>query len=309
MWACLATVYIVWGSTYLAIRLTVETVPPLLGMGARFLTAGALLYVWLRLKRGRRGVASSMRENLSCALVGAALLLGGNGVVAIAEQHAASSLAALILGSIPLWIVILRALTGEKVPRGTLAGVMGGFAGVALLVVPRGAEGGTEALGVLLLVLASLSWSLGSFFSGRVALPADPFTSTALQMLWGGAFMTMAGMARGELDELVLSDISATSFWALVYLVLIGSVAAFTAFTWLLKNAPISKVATYAYVNPLVAVLLGWSLAAEDITGVMLLAALVIVSSVAFTVSHETPAPPPSEPLQAPRPEWAADRV
>lgn len=288
VWVCLWIVYLVWGSTYLAIRVTVETLPPLLGMGVRFVAAGALMYGWLFFRRGRGGMAVSRRQLASCALVGAALLFGGNGMVAVAEQNVASSLAALILGAIPLWVVVLRKLSDERISGGTLAGVGVGFAGVAVLVIPRGASGGTQALAVGLMLVAALSWASGSFASGRLELPGNPFVSTSIQMILGGVVLLAAGALRGELTSLDAASFSRASLLALVYLIFVGSLLAFTAYTWLLQNAPLSKVSTYAYVNPVVAVLLGWSLLSEEITLLTLGGAVVIVASVAFIVRHES---------------------
>ncbi|MBA2313507.1 MAG: EamA family transporter [Actinobacteria bacterium] len=299
VWVCLWIVYLVWGSTYLAIRVTVETLPPLFGMGVRFVVAGTLMYGWLFFRKGRDGMAVSRRQLVSCALVGAALLFGGNGMVAVAEQNVTSSLAALILGAIPLWVVVLRKLSGDRISWGTLAGVGAGFTGVAVLVVPRGASGGTQALAVGLMLVASLSWASGSFASGRLELPQNPFVSTSIQMILGGAVLLIAGALRGELVSLNAASFSRASLLALVYLIFVGSLLAFTAYTWLLQNAPLSKVSTYAYVNPVVAVFLGWSLLSEEITLGTLGGAVVIVASVAFIVRHEsTPQPDRPRPLE-----------
>lgn len=284
-WAALWTVYLVWGSTYLAIRVVVETLPPLLSAGARFIAAGLVMYAWLALRGGRARVRVTLREIGASALVGSALLLGGNGVVAIAEQTVPSGLAALIIASVPLWVIVLRALFGDRASGGTLVGVVVGFAGVGLLVGSQ--TGGGSLGGVILLVLASVSWATGSFFSSKLPLPKDPFVSTSVQMLTGGGALVVAGLAGGEMSGLDVGSFSAASLFSLGYLVVFGSLLAFTAYTWLLHNAPISKVSTYAYVNPVVAVFLGWLILSETITVTMLVGAAVIVASVAFIVRHE----------------------
>lgn len=292
VWAALWTVYIVWGSTYLAIRVSVETLPPLLAASFRFVVAGALMALVLMIKRGPRGIAVSRRELLGSTLIGSLLLLGGNGIVMLAERDVPSGLAALIIASVPLWVVLLRFVARERIDTGTLIGVAIGFVGVGLLVVPGEKPDGASVVGMLALVLASLFWGTGSFLSKRVTLPSDPLTSTAWQMLLGGLVIGVAGLGRGELSAVDASRFSAASVWALVYLIFVGSLIAFTAYVWVLQHAPISKVATYAYVNPVIAIFLGWLILSEEITPMVLGGAAVIVASVAFIVRREsTPAP------------------
>lgn len=292
VWAALGVVYLVWGSTYLAIRVVVETLPPLLGAGTRFLVAGLVLAGWLALRRAPGTLRVSRRELVGAALVGAALLLGGNGMVSLAERDVPSAHTALIIASTPLWIVVLHWLTREHVTPATLAGVVVGFAGVAVLVLPSGASGEVDPLGLALLVAAAGSWASGSFFSRRLALPHDPFTSAALQQLAGAIFLLVAGLALGEGGMVDPAAFSLRSLVALGYLVVFGSLVAFTAYTWLLQHAPISKVATYAYVNPIVAVVLGWTILSEEIGPTMLLGAVLVVAAVALIVSRQ-PAPAP----------------
>ena len=287
VWAALWTVYVVWGSTYFAIRIAVETLPPLLHAGIRFLIAGAIMYGVLRARLGREGVAVTRGQLGGAAVVGTALLLGGNGMVAVAEQELPSSLAALIISAVPLWVVVLRFLGGDRIAPGTLAGVVLGFFGVAVLLTP-GTSGGAPLWAQLLVVAASLSWATGSFASSRLPLPHSPFVSPALQMLFGGAALVLASVLTGEAFDVEPERFSEASVVAFAYLVLVGSLGAFTAYTWLLQHAPISKVATYAYVNPVVAVLLGWLLASEPITVTILVGAAIIVSSVAFIVRQES---------------------
>ena len=286
-WSALWTVYLVWGSTYLAIRIVVETIPPLLSAGVRFILAGLIMYTFLAFRGGWSRMRISLQQLGACTLIGAALLFGGNGVVSLAEQSVPSGLAALIIASVPLWVVILRALFGDRASGGTLVGVAVGFAGVGLLVASSGGSAGGSIGGVLLIVLASISWAAGSFFSKKVPLPADPFVSTSVQMLTGGVVILIAALIHGEFGRVDIEAFSTSSLLALAYLVVAGSLLAFTAYTWLLRNAPISKVATYAYVNPVVAVFLGWIILSENITPMMLAGAAVIVASVAFIVRHE----------------------
>ncbi len=293
VWAALWVIYIVWGSTYLAIRVTVETLPPFLSAGARFLVAGLIVYAVLAVRRGVAAIKITKRELGASALVGAALLFGGNGLVSLAEQEVSSSLAALIIASVPLWVILLRTLTGEKVSRATLVGVAIGFVGVAILVLPGGESNGANVAGLLTLVVASASWASGSFFSSRLPLPRDPFVSTAAQMVSGGIVLVAVSAVTGELSGLDPSEFSGASMSAFAYLVTVGSLFAFTAYVWLLQNAPISKVATYAYVNPVIAIFLGWLILSESITTTILVGAAVIVSSVAFIVSKETGSPRP----------------
>ncbi|MEA2477777.1 MAG: hypothetical protein QOC87_1976 [Actinomycetota bacterium] len=293
IWIALWTVYLVWGSTYLAIRVVVETIPPFLGAGARFLAAGTIMFLWLAYRRGWRHLKVSVPELAASALVAAALLLGGNGIVTIAEQKGApSSIAALIIASVPLWVVLWRVVVRDRVSAGTLAGVAVGFAGVALLVARRGGGGQATTFALLLLVIASASWATGSFFSRKVPLPADPFVSTTMQMLTGGAIIMLTGFATGE--HFSISAVSGASLAGWLYLVFAGSILAFTAYVWLLQRAPISRVATYAYVNPVVAIILGSLILSEKITATMLIGAAVIVFSVAFIVRTER-VPQPQE--------------
>jgi drug/metabolite transporter (DMT)-like permease len=299
VWANLWIVYIVWGSTYLAIRVMVETMPPLLASGLRFLTAGTIAYVYLFIRRGRAGVRVTRAEVLASTAIGTALLLGGNGLVSIAERDVPSGLAALVIASTPLWVVLLRALFGDRIPGGTLLGVVVGFIGVGVLVIPGRGSAGAPLSGLILLVIAAGLWASGSFFSKRLPLPRDPFLSTVMQMLAGGAVLLVAGLARGEASQFMIDEFSARSVIAIAYLVVIGSLVAFTAYTWLLQHAPISKVATYAYVNPIIAIFLGALILSEEITASILVGASLIVASVAFIVSKESARPPQKRSVDA----------
>ena len=264
IWTGLWIVYVVWGSTYLAIRVVVETMPPLLSGGVRFMVAGAILYAVLLVRGGRAGVRFTREQVVSAAIVGTLLVTGGNGLVMVGELDVPSGLAALIIASVPLWVVVYRRVAGEAIATGTLVGVAVGFVGLALILLPSGSNDEvTSWVGLLLLCLAAPSWALGSFLSKRRPLPADPFLSTSLQMMLGGLTSLIAGLGRGEAGDVDLGSFSADSLLAFGYLIAIGSLVAFTAYVWLLQNAPVSKVATYAYVNPIIAIFLGWAILAE----------------------------------------------
>jgi len=284
VWTGLWIVYIIWGSTYLAIRVMVETMPPLLGAGARFTVAGAVMVAVLGV---RRRVRLDGRQLLSALLVGT-LLMGANAVVTVAEQEVPSGMAALLIASVPLWVILLRRLAREPVSRKSVAAVLVGFAGVALLLRPGEQSGDATLLGLGACVFAALMWANGSFASPRVRLPPDPLVSTGWQMLLGGLVCLAAGLAVGEAPEVDPGAFSTRSVVALAYLVVFGSWLAFTAYAWLLQNAPISKVSTYAYVNPVVAIVLGWLVLDEVITPITLAGAAIIVASVFLVVRIET---------------------
>jgi drug/metabolite transporter (DMT)-like permease len=291
VWAALLVVYVVWGSTYLAIRIVVETMPPLLSASVRHLLAGAILFAFMMLRYGVGSLRLTRREWLSAGFVGFALLLGGNGLVMLGERDVPSGLAALIIAVVPLFVVVLRFMFGERVGRGTIVGVASGLAGMLVLIVPRGIDGSVELVGMLMLVAASASWSIGSYFSKRVDLPSDPLASTGAQMLTGGIALGVVGLLLGEIGLVQSTQFSTESLLAFGYLVIFGSVLAYTAYTWLLVHAPVSKVATYAFVNPVVAMFLG-VLYGESIDTAMLIGAAMIVASVALVIINESrPAP------------------
>jgi drug/metabolite transporter (DMT)-like permease len=288
VWLALATVYLVWGSTYLAIRVCVRTLPPFGSAAVRFGGAALVLAVLLVWRNGRAALRMSGRQALSAALVGALLLAGGNGLVVLAETPSfglPSGIAALLVALVPLLVVAMRAVTGDRVPAATLTGVLVGFAGLAILVAPRGGAGPVPLVPALVVVVAAVSWSLGSFLSGRLPMPADPFAATAVEMAAGAAVLAVVGLGTGERVD--LGRVGTSSWVALAYLLVVGSLVAFTAYVWLLHHAPISLVATYAYVNPAVAVLLGALLLAEPVTPGILAGGLVIILGVAVVVSTE----------------------
>jgi len=288
VWTALWIVYIVWGSTYLAIRIVVETIPPLLGAGARFGIAGLALIAFLAVQRGFTAVKPTRAQLGGAALVGL-LLPGANAVVSVAEQEVPSSIAALLIASVPLWVILLRAVSGDRVSLRGAGSVLVGFAGVALLVRPGEQSGDATVLGLLAVVGAALMWASGSFASPKLSLPKDPLTSVGWQMLLGGIAITVVGLAIGEGGDVHVDAFSTRSLLALGYLVVFGSWVAYTAYAWLLQNAPISKVSTYAYVNPVVAIFLGWLVLDEVVSSTTILGASIIVVSVALVVRTETP--------------------
>jgi drug/metabolite transporter (DMT)-like permease len=284
IWSALGIVYVIWGSTYLAISVAVQTLPPLLSAGLRFCVAGFVLLGFIAVRRGLR---VSRDQLLAAAAVGFLLIFGGNGFVVLAERTVPSGLTALIVASVPLWIVILRRIAGDRIHLSTFIGVAVGFAGVAFLVVPRGASG-ADLTGILILLVATVSWALGTFLSPRLRMPKNGLLSTGIQQLSGGIVLLAAGTAMGELAHLEPSKWSTGSLLAMGYLVVFGSLVAFTAYSWLLQNAPVSLVATYAYVNPVVAVALGALILAEPVTPSILAGAAIIVATVAFIVTRES---------------------
>ncbi|HEV8656237.1 MAG TPA: EamA family transporter [Candidatus Limnocylindria bacterium] len=286
MWSALGVVYLVWGSTYLAIAIAVQTLPPLLSAGLRFLLAGVILGAWLALRYGRAALRIDRAQLGGAALVGMLLLAGGNGLVVLAERTVPSGLTALVVASVPLWIVVFRLIAGDRVAASLIGGVIVGFAGVALLVVPRGASGEVDPLGLVMVVGATFSWALGTFASPRLRTPRDPLASTAVQMLAGGVLLVVIAVATGEPARADPSTFSTASLLAMAYLVVFGSLVAFSAYTWLLQHASVSVVSTYAYVNPVVAVLLGAVVLSEAVTPSMLVGAAIILAAVAFIVSR-----------------------
>ena len=282
VWIALLTVYFFWGTTYLAIRFAVETIPPFLMAGTRFLIAGLILYIW---RRSAGDPAPTRGQWLRASVVGLLLLLGGNGLVSLAEQSVASGIAALIVGSVPLWMTTIEALRPGGV-RPNALGILGlavGFGGIILLVAPSllGTNpAASHPLGILTLLFAALFWSFGSIYSRHAHLPESSLLSTGMEMLAGGAGLYLTGAVTGEWHLVVLAQITARSWLSLFYLVVFGSLAGFTAYAWLLRAAPVSLVATYAYVNPVVAILIGSLFAQETLTAHVLVSALIIIGSV-----------------------------
>src|SRR5262249_7485708 len=283
-----AAVYVLWGSTYLAIRFGVETIPPFVLAGTRHLTAGLLLYGWLR----ARGAARPERIHWKSAFaVGGLVVLGGNGLVTWAEQRVPSGIAALIVASVPIWMNLLEAFERRQRPSGAvIGGLLVGLGGIALLVGPAGPAGRAhvDPWGAIALLCAALSWSFGSLYSRRAPLPSATLTATAMEMIGGGVLLCVLGIFMGESGRLHPSLVSTRSIVSLAYLVVFGSLLGFTAYVWLLKNTTAARVATYAYVNPVMAVALGALLGGETITLRVAIAAAVIVGSVALIIVSKT---------------------
>jgi drug/metabolite transporter (DMT)-like permease len=282
IWAALIAVYIVWGSTYLAIFFVVETIPPFLSAGTRFLVAGGALYAFQRL---RGDPAPARFEWRSAAIVGLLLLLGGNGGLVWAEQRVPSGIAALLIASVPLWMAILDALRpgGRRPDRWVILGVISGFVGIIILVGPAGLTGGAgqvDPVGGVVLILAAFLWAIGSLYNRSAKLPSSPLLGTGMEMLAGSAGLFILATISGEWSRLDLAAISTRSWLGLLYLIVIGSWVGFASYTWLLRVAPTMLVSTYAYVNPLVAIFLGSLLAGEELTPRVLVAATIIIGSV-----------------------------
>jgi drug/metabolite transporter (DMT)-like permease len=298
-----AAVYLIWGSTYLAIRFAIETIPPFFMAGVRFLISGSILYGWARLKGAARPSRIYWK---SAAIVGVLLLLGGNGGVVWAEQRVPSGVAALIVAIVPVWIALMEwkhpggRRPGWQVTMGLAAGTLG----LLLLASPGSALGArVDLIGAAVLVFATLSWATGSLKAKHSPLPDSPLLSTGMEMLAGGAALVLMGLATGEPAHLNFAAMSQKSLLALTYLTTFGSLIGFTAYVWLLKVGSPTRAATYAYVNPVVAVFLGWALAGEPITPRTILAALVIVGGVVLITSARTKKTvpvPPAEPVSSP---------
>jgi drug/metabolite transporter (DMT)-like permease len=291
------TVYLVWGSTYVAIKVSVRTLPAFLSAGSRFLLAGALLALILTLTG--RSIRVTRRELAASAVLGLALLTLGVGLVTMAETRIDSSIAAMIAGTVPLQVILLRTLARERVALATRLSVLVGLAGLALVVVPGGG-GASSAVGLAIALSASISWSLGSFFAHRLPLPRDGFVATTWEMLSAGVFLLVLGLVTGEPWSMDAAGFTIQSIAAWLYLAVFGSLIGFTAYAWLLRNAPISKVVTHQYVNPLVAILLGALLLGEQLTLAVGLGAALIVGSVFVAVRQEGAKPRSPETVGVP---------
>jgi drug/metabolite transporter (DMT)-like permease len=282
VWIALLALYIVWGSTYLGIRFAVETIPPFLHAFVRFLVSGLILVAWRRMAGDPWPTPRQWRD---AGIVGLFLLVGGNGLVSVAELTVPSGVAALVVGSTPLWLTTLEALRpgGAKPNLLVMLGILVGFIGIFILVGPSdlaNMQMAVEPVGVTLLLMATFLWASGSIFSKTADLPPSSLMNTGTQMLVGSLGLLIASLLAGEWGGFDLAQVSSTSLWGLVYLIFFGSLVGFTSYIWLLKNAPISLVATYAYVNPIVAVILGSLLAAEELTPRIGIAAAIIIGAV-----------------------------
>jgi len=294
VWAAMLSVYIIWGSTYLAIRFAVETIPAFLMAGVRNFTAGLILYGIMRL----RGVPNpTPRQWRSAAIVGVLMLTGGNGLVSWAEKTVPSAITALLVGAVPLFMILIDWITGRyrdpsRRPNWlAYVGVVTGFGGIALLVEPD-QLGGTQVdlIGAAALLVGALLWAGGSLYSREAALPESPLMGTSMEMLAGGVALLVIASVTGEWGQLNLATISRQSLLGMLYLIVFGSLVGFVCYTWLLRAAPTTLVSTYAYVNPVVAILLGVALGNEVISPRMLVAAAIILASVALITFTRAPA-------------------
>lgn len=290
--AAFAAVYIFWGSTYLAIKYAIETLPPFLMAGARFVFAGATLMLWARFSKDyERPKAAHWKTSF---VVGTLLLLGGNGGVVFAERYISSSLAALLVATEPFWIVLLSWLwlKGARPNWKVALGLAIGFFGVWLLINGQTASGAANSgsmqiFGAIAVMLAAMSWATGSIYGLRSPVPKSSVQTAGMQMFSGGLVLLFVSLTAGEISKFNIAEVSSNSWFGLLYLIVFGSLIGYTAYSWLLKNATPERVATYAYVNPVVAVFLGWLIAGESFTTQMLIGAGVIVGSVVLITSHD----------------------
>jgi drug/metabolite transporter (DMT)-like permease len=299
LWTGLLVLYVVWGSTYLGISVAVRTIPPFFMAAARFALAGGILLAWSIAREGRTFAPPSRREWRDSIIVGALLLGTGMGFVSLGEKTVPSGITALLIGMMPVWIAVFgRLFLGERLPTIAMIGIAIGFGGVAILAGPSafGGSGALEPFGLAAIIISPMSWAAGSLFaSHRAILPSRPLVATGAQMLAGSVVLVVLGMLHGELTQLHLETIAPDSLVAFAYLTVIGSLLAFTTYGWLLRVAPLPLVATYAYVNPVVAVFLGAVILHEPIEPRTLVAGAVIVTAVALIVTTRgrlrTPAP------------------
>jgi drug/metabolite transporter (DMT)-like permease len=294
VWATLAVVYVVWGSTYLGILYAIDTIPVFLSMGIRFVLAGGLLYAWAVRRGDVLGDRIGWRQWAAAVLVGGLLFVGGNSLVAWSETRVDTGVAALLIAAVPLWMALFdRAANGQRLSRSTLIGLLVGFAGVALLAWPSGPSR-IDALGAVALLVSGAAWAGGSLIARGSPLPRRPLVSSGMQMLAGGMLLMLVAGASGELTE--VGHVSLKSVLAMVYLIVFGSWLAFSAYSWLLQVAPTSVVSTYAYVNPVVAVFLGWAVLSEPLSLRTVLAGAVILGAVALIVTpaRRRPIPVPA---------------
>lgn len=304
-WFALVAVYIIWGSTYLGIRLAIDTIPPFLMVGLRYLISGTIIYSWRRLSGDP---APRKVEWRSATIIGLLLLLGGNGALAWSEQRIPTGIASLFIATVPLWMVLIDAFRpgGVHADRLTWFGVLVGLVGTAVLANPwqyRATKPPLDPIGIIVLIAGALSWSFGSLYSRKASLPASPLLGTGMEMLAGCMGVFMVGSLMGEWQGFNLANVSLESWAGLAYLIVVGSGVGFVAYTWLLRNAPTPIVSTYAYVNPVVAILLGVVVlnepleTTEIISAVVIIAGVILITTAKSLSTRKTPANhlPPSE--------------
>jgi drug/metabolite transporter (DMT)-like permease len=284
LWTALIALYIVWGSTYLAIRFSVETIPPFLHASLRFLISGAILFIWRSMAGDEKPTVGNWK---STAIVGTLLLLGGNGLVGLAEKTVPSGIAALMISTSPFWLVLFESLRakGTKPTWQSILGLVMGFGGVFILIGPAELAGSGQkfdSFGVILLLCAPFLWSLGSIYARGADMPKSTLMSTGMQMLVGSVALFIVSLASGELNGFSFGQVSTRSWLGLAYLITFGSLVGFVSYGWLIHNAPVSLFSTYAYVNPVVAVFLGWLLAGEVLSARVAVASAIIIGSVIF---------------------------
>ena len=282
IWIPLISIYLIWGSTYLAIRFAIETIPPFLMASSRFLIPGIILYYWRKISGDP---SPSKIEWRSTTIIGLLLLVGGNGIITWAEQFVPSGVAALIIGSVPLWIFVINLIhpEGRQINRIGVIGVITGFMGIALLIGPTQLANSSEhinPMGIIAIFAAAIFWSLGSLYGRNAPMPPSPLLSTGMEFLAGGVGLLILSAITGEFRKFNPTLISTHSIYGLLYLMIFGSLIGFIAYTWLLRNVPITLVSTYAYVNPLIAIILGNLLAMETLNLRIFTAAAIIISSV-----------------------------
>jgi drug/metabolite transporter (DMT)-like permease len=287
IWTALLILYVVWGSTYLGIRVAVDSIPPFVMAAVRFAIAGAVMLSAVALFRRETATRPTRREWRDSFIVGACLMGGGMGAVAWGELTVPSGIAGILIAMLPVWVAVFgRVFLGERLPPLAIVGIAAGMVGVLILVGPGLAiDGSLDPAGVAALIFSPMSWAAGSLFSAhRAQLPKDPFLTTGMQMVAGAVVLTIAAILSGEVASFRPETVTGDSILALVYLTAIGSLVAFTAFAWVLRQAPLPLIATYAFVNPIVAVFLGWLILNEAVTPIQLVAGAVIVVGVALLI-------------------------
>ncbi len=294
VWFALVTVYLVWGSTYLGIALVIKTAPPLLSMGLRFVAAFFILALILLIFKGKSVLKVTRPELMSSIFLGGLLLGFGIGNLTLAERYVPSGIAALIIAALPIWVTIFQRITGVRPKRITLVGIFLGLIGVAIIVLPGGAGPAPGAdpskvkFWMFMILIGNIAWAFGTFMTQRIPIPKDPFVLTTYEMLFGGLALIIASFFNGERFKVeLITQMSPTSKWAWIYMVLIGSIVGYGAYIWLLNNTSLSLASTYAYVNPVIAVMLGVIVLSEPVDWPLFLGGAVVLSGVALVVSGE----------------------